>query len=110
MYRLLCVAGLGMVLAFVAAPAAAQSVNLDVGVRAGQVGGRVVFGAPSVYDRHRPYRYDDHHRKHDKRWRKAQSKYHKRLRKLERERAKAEREYEREYRKWWREVDRYGRH
>ena len=41
--------GLGIALAFAAVPAAAQTVLVDVGVHAGPVSGRVVYGAPTVY-------------------------------------------------------------
>ena len=124
MSRLLTIPGLGVALACIAVPATAQVVSVDVGIHAGPIDGRVVYGVPPVYPApHPPHvaghpdydwayagraaRYD---RKHEKRWRKAHDKYHKRLRKLERERAKAERKYEREYRRWRRDVARHRRY
>ena len=41
--------GLGIALGFAAVPAAAQTVIVDVGVQAGPVSGRVIYGAPTVY-------------------------------------------------------------
>ena len=49
MYRLLFAAGLGVTLAVTTVPASAQTVHVDVGVHAGSISGRVVYGAPLVY-------------------------------------------------------------
>ena len=120
MNRLLTTIGLGVALAVVASPAAAQSVAVDVGIHAGPIHGRVVYRPSPVYQTPyrayaQDYRYSDrryegrankHLRKHERRWRKAQEKYDRRLRKINREQAKAEREYEREYQRWQRDVGR----
>ena len=52
--------GLGIALTFIAAPVAAQSVYVDVGVHAGPIAGRVVYGAPVVYADHGGYGVDSH--------------------------------------------------
>ncbi len=116
--------GLGVALAFAAVPAAAQTVLVDVGVHAGPVSGRVVYGAPPVYHvPHPPYGgYSAHDREHARRHFEYEREYWKDVREFERERAKAHREYERErlkdlreaereHRKWQREREReYRKH
>ena len=87
MNRLLTTIGLGVAGRRCLKPAAAQSVAVDVGIHAGPIHGRVVYG-PSVYQTPyrayaQDYRYSDrryegrankHLRKHERRWRKAQEK------------------------------------
>lgn len=92
--------GLGIALAFAAVPAAAQTVLVDVGVHAGPVSGRVVYGAPAVYADHDVHvvGHDDHgwhdrrrHAKYERKLRKAERRYYRDLQRLEREHARAHR-------------------
>ena len=99
MHRLLFAAGLGVTLAFITVPASAQTVLVDIGVHAGPISGRVVYGAPPVH--HAPPHvigysaYDwEHNRRHAKEERKrlkAERKYYQRLHRLEHEHERAHR-------------------
>ena len=134
MYRLLATVGLGVTFVLGAAPASAKDVHLDVGVGAGPIAGRVVYGSPHGYPVPPPHHgylaYDwEHAREHaeyeremHRERREAEREYWKDLREFEREEAKAIREHEREhrkrlqeeareYRKWRRERERdYWQH
>ena len=126
MHRLLHIVGLGIALACIAMPAAAQTVHVDVGVHAGPVSGRVVYGSPygypappshhgyPAYDweyarEHAVYEREMHkerrkaEREYWKDVREAEREYWKDVREFEREEAKAIREHEREHRKRLRE-------
>ena len=92
--------GLGIGLAFAAVPAAAQTVLVDVGVHAGPVSGRVVYGAPAVYADHGVHvvGHHDHgwrdgrrHAKHERKRRKAERRYYRHLHRLEHQHARAHR-------------------
>ncbi len=122
MYRLVAIVGLGVALTCIVAPASAQDVQVDVGVDAGPVAGRVIYGSPHRYPvpppHHRYPAYDWEHAreqaKHEREMRKelqeaereywkdvreAEREYWKDVREFEREEAKAIREHEREHRK-----------
>lgn len=92
--------GLGIALGFAAVPAAAQTVIVDVGVHAGPVSGRVIYGAPTVYADHGVHVVDRHdhgrherrrHAKYERKRRKAEMRHHRHLHRLEREHARAHR-------------------
>ena len=112
MNRQTFVLGLGITLAFIAVPAAAQTVSVDVGVIAGPILGRVVYGAPPVYHvppRSRVIGYSAHDWEHARRQLEYEREYWKDVHEFERERAKAQREYERERFKDLREAERERR-
>ena len=93
--RTLVLGLVGIAVAFVAAPVAAQSVYVDVGVHAGPIAGRVVYGAPVVYVDHGGYGVTHHvHRpahshRHSKHRYHADRKHHKRVHRRERAHARA---------------------
>ena len=96
--------GLGITLAFIAVPAAAQTVHVGVGVHAGPISGWVVYGAPPVYHVPPPphvigysayeWEHGRRHAKYERKRLKAERKYYQRLHRLEHEHERAHRRYE----------------
>ena len=86
----------GIALAFMTAPSAAQSVYVDVGVHARPIAGRVVYGAPVVYADYGGYganhhvHHSVHGHRHLKHGHHAGRQHHKRLHRRDRAYARAD--------------------
>ena len=90
--------GLGIALAFISVPTAAQTVLVDVEVHAGPISGRVIHGAPAICTDHGVHLVGHHghdwgprhrHAKYDRERRKSERRYDQHLHRLEREHARA---------------------